>query len=312
MLLCYDQHHVIDSRSLWAVYSAERLRELKRAHEHRIKALTSLARKESTTVLCLVDTIHGRPVQLAPSAVNEALVAHGRFPSYALRGVDEYEIDLRRYPGEQENSASHWRAAVDLIEDRLRLMKALVADGTVTDLAVFPLARIPILIALGVMLDDTVPTTVYPRSRSAAESWGWPATGSARHFEWRMVSAPVESPEQVTIVFSISGSVEAERIPVAATIDARVYEIRPVGITPNFDLVDTPETVEAFANCWRALIAEIETLPSTVVVNLVPAVPATIAVAIGRSINTSVHPAMHVYDRTGHEGGYVFTMELPR
>ncbi|MEV0573170.1 hypothetical protein AB0H79_11820 [Micrococcus luteus] len=55
-----------------------------------------------------------------------------------------------------------------------------------------------------------------------------------------------------------------------------------------------------------------ETLASVETISLVPAVPTTVAVAIGRSINASVHPAMRVYDRTGHEASYTFTMELPR
>lgn len=312
MLLCYDQHHVIDSKSLWTVYDADRLRALKRQHEYRIKQLTSLAQSESTTVLRLVDTIHGRHVQLAPSAVNNALVEVGRFPSYVLQGADEYEIDLRKIPGEREGSALHWSIAVTFIEERLRLLKALVADETVVDLAVFPLARIPILVALGVLLDDTLPTTVYPKRRGGAEEWGWPASGTDQRFGWHEVSSGRNEPTQVTVVFSVSGSVETDRIPKEATEGARVYEITPIGTTPNFDLVDTPATVDAFARCWRSLIAEIETLSSVASISLVPAVPATIAVAIGRSINTSVHPPMRVYDRVAHAEEYVFTIELPR
>lgn len=312
MLVCYDQHHVIDNKSLWEVYSADRLRDLKRQHEHRIKQLTALARKESTTVLRLVDTIHGAPVQLAQSAVNEALVAVGRFPTYVLLGTDEYEIDLRKFPGEEAGSAFHWAAAVELIKDRLRLLGSLVADGSIADLAVFPLARIPILIALGALLDDTVPTTVYPKRRGGTEAWGWTESGTEHKFEWHILSDGPDEPERVTVVFSISGSIEADRLSRETTDGARIYEIRPAGVTPNFDLVDTLATVDIFAQCWRSLIAEIETLPSIEAINLVPAVPTTVAVAIGRSINTSVHPPMRVYDRTGHEASYTFTMELPR
>ncbi|MDQ0727133.1 SAVED domain-containing protein [Microbacterium sp. W4I20] len=312
MLLCYDQHHVIDAKSLWEVYSAERLRDIKRRHEYRIKRLTSLAQKDSATVLRVVDTIHGSPVQLAQSAVNEALVEMGRFPSYVLQRTDEYEVDLRRFPGEKESSAEHWSAAVALIRNQLQLLSALVTDGSVTDLAIFPLARIPILITLGVMLDDTIPTTVYPKRRGGTEAWGWPAPGTERSFEWRVLSEDDGEPEQVTVVFSVSGSVEIDRVPGEITAGARVYEISPVGVTPNFDLVDSPRTVDMFALCWRSLIAEIETIPSVTRINLVPAVPTTVAVAIGRSINTSVHPPVLVYDRSGLASSYFFTMELPR
>lgn len=42
MLLCYDQHHVVDTPSLWDTYDTETLRRLKRTHERQIKNLTGL------------------------------------------------------------------------------------------------------------------------------------------------------------------------------------------------------------------------------------------------------------------------------
>ncbi|WP_440709877.1 SAVED domain-containing protein [Herbiconiux sp. YIM B11900] len=312
MLICYDQHHVIDSKSLWDVYSVDRLQSLKRAHEYRIKQLTALAQTDSTTVLRVVGTIHGAPVQLAQSAIAESLIAAGRFPSYALLRTDEYEVDLRKIPGEEEGTDLYWLTAVSFIRDRLRLLKAFVADGTVVDLAVFPLARIPILISLGAILDDTVPTKVYPKRRDGAEAWGWPATGAEHEFEWRVLADGAINPDRATVVFSVSGSIEIDRLPEATRGTARIYELRPVNETPNFDLVDSPATVDAFARTWRSLLSEIETHEKITEVNLVPAVPITIAVAIGRQVNSSVHPPMRIYDRTGHDAGYAFTLELPR
>lgn len=312
MLICYDQHRVIDSKSLWDVYTADRLREFKRQHEHRIKMLTALAHQDSTTVLRLVDTIHGSPVQLAQSAVNEALVSVGQYPSYALLGTDEYEIDLRKLPGEKEGTSLHWIAAVEYIRDRLGRLGALVADRTVVSIAVFPLARIPILIALGAMLDDTVPTVVYPKRRGGKETWGWPDVGTDQDFEWNVLDSGSGAPTQATVLFSISGSIGRERIPAETNVGARVYEISPADATPNFDLVDTATSVDLFSRCWRAVIADIETFPGVDAVNVIAAVPTTIAVAIGRSVNASVHPPVRIYDRVDHEASYSFALELPR
>lgn len=312
MLICYDQHHVIDSKGLWDLYTADRLREFKRQHEHRIKMLTALAHQDSTTVLRLVDTIHGSPVQLAQTTVNETLVAVGQHPSYALLGTDEYEIDLRKFPGEKEGAPLHWDAAVEYIRDRLARLGSLVADGTVVKIAIFPLARIPILIALGALMDDTVPATVYPKRRGGNEVWGWPETGTDQDFEWNVLEKGSAVPRQATVLFSVSGSIENDRIPAEAKDGARIYEVRPAGTTPNFDLVDTPTSVDLFSRCWRAVIADIETFPDVVAINVIAAVPTTIAVAIGRSVNTSVHPAIHIYDRVGHDAGYTLTLELPR
>lgn len=311
MLVCYDQHRVIDNKSLWDVYDVDRLRRFKRVHERKIRQLTDLAHENQTTVLRVIGTIHGAPVQVASSAIVDALLAEGRFPSYALEGIDEYEIDLRSLPGEEQSDPTYWASAVAFIRDRLRKLGALVAKEEVVDVSVFALARIPILIALGALLDDTLPTKVYPKRRVDGEVWGWPeSTANSHDFEWGVLENGPDDPEQVTVVFSVSGSVEAERLPDEVTVNARVYEIRPVGANPSFDLVDTSKSLDAFGKCWRSLVAEIETHTLVTAVNLIPAVPTTVAVAIGRSVNMSVHPTMRVYDRVGHDAGYAFTLEL--
>jgi hypothetical protein len=42
MLLCYDQHRVIDNRSMWDVFDVDMLRGMKRSHEQRIAQLTAI------------------------------------------------------------------------------------------------------------------------------------------------------------------------------------------------------------------------------------------------------------------------------
>jgi len=311
MLICYDQHRVIDTKSLWEAYGKERLREFKRKHERKIKELTALADPDATTVIRLIGNIHGGAVQLATSAVSAALLADGKFPNYALVGVNEYEIDLRTLPGEDISMDGYWQAALLTIQERLRLLRALVAKETITDLSIFALARVPLLIALGAVLDDTVPTKVYPKRRGNDEGWGWPEDGQVVDFEWRTLNDGTDEATEVTVLFSVSGSIEMSRLPVelAAT---RIYEIKPVASVPNFDVVASAATVDNFALCWRAVIAQLETHEHVARVNLVPAVPTTVAVAIGRHINRSVHPPMRVYDRLHNSADYAFTLEVPQ
>src|SRR5262245_62080790 len=50
MLMCHDQHKVIDDRSLWAVYDEETLKRFKRKHEESIRRLGALRDSSATTV----------------------------------------------------------------------------------------------------------------------------------------------------------------------------------------------------------------------------------------------------------------------
>lgn len=97
MLLCYDQHRVIDDASLWDLYSVEELRRLKHEHENRIRQVTSIGIERSSTILRLVGSVGAVAVDLSDDTVEEALLERGLFPDYKLRGVgDCFEIDVRR------------------------------------------------------------------------------------------------------------------------------------------------------------------------------------------------------------------------
>ena len=84
MLLCYDQHKVIDDKSLWDMYDADALRGMKRDHENRIRALTAMGHDRATTVLRVVGSIHDQAVDLTEARVRIALFERDRFPDWSL------------------------------------------------------------------------------------------------------------------------------------------------------------------------------------------------------------------------------------
>lgn len=309
MLLCYDQHRVIDSRSLWQVYDADTLREMKRRHEQRIRQLTALRDDEKTTMLRLIGGIRGASVAATPQGIAAALLANQRFPDYALLGVDELEVDLRPLADEETSSPEYWVAARAMIEDRLRLLRAKVSSEKIRHISVFPFARIPLLVVLGALLDDTLPTDVYPKRRDAGEGWGWPPKADIADFEFRTVRRGTD-PLRVSVLFSISGSIDLDRLPAAVDETVTVYEVRPIGRTPSPDVIARPESSDNFARAWRDLLAHLEHAhPGLTAVNVFPAVPVTAAVSIGRAPMRGVHPTLRIHDRTG-SGGYEYALEV--
>jgi hypothetical protein len=312
MLLCYDQHKVIDNRSLWDAYDRDTLRRMKREHEHRIKELTGLADKDRSAVLRMVGTLHDRGVELSAPTVATTLLADGRYPDYVLRGVDEYEVDLRPFVGEQAGRTSYWEAARDLIEDRVELLKAHVDREKVRHLSVFAIARVPLLVTLGTFLDDTVPTVIYPKRRDAGEGWGWTPGAPDVEFEHSRLRAGTDG-HRVAVLFSLSGTVDQARLPEGIDEATSVYEIRPVGVTPHPELIRTPESLDRFGRCWRGLLAELERAhPGLGVVDVFAAVPVTAAVTIGRGLMRAVHPRLRLYDRDLSNGSYQFALETTR
>lgn len=311
MLLCYDQHRVVDNRSMWEIFDADTLRAMKRTHERRIKQLTALHDEERTTVLRMVGNLHGAGVELSPRTVATALLADGRYPDYALLGVDDYEIDLRTLPGEPDGRPGYWSAARDLIEDRLQRLTAHIGKENIRHLSVFPLARVPLLLILGTLLDDTVPTVIYPKRRSGDEGWGWtPGSPDVDFTHSRL--RPGADPRAVAVLFSLSGTIDPDRLP-AGMDDATVYELRPDGIRPNPDLMGSQSSLDRFGAAWRALLAELEhEHPGLAAINVFAAVPVTAAVTIGRGLMRAAHPPLRIYDRDTHNDRYEFALESTR
>jgi hypothetical protein len=311
MLLCYDQHRVIDNRSMWDVFDADTLRSMKRRHERRIMQLTAIAEEDKTTVLRVIGAIRGASVSASPQTVAKALLADGKFPDYALLGVDELEVDLRSLPGEDPVSTTYWEIGRETIADRLRLLRAKVNRETVRHISVFAFGRIPLLVALGVLLDDTVPTTIYAKRRVGDEGWGWALGAHTADFEYTVVRSGTD-PLKVAVVFSISGSVDLNRLPSSISETATVYEVRPVAVTPSPDVLATAAALDNFNAVWRGLLAHTEAEhPGLAQIEVFPAVPFTAAVAIGRAPMRDVHPRLRIYDRTP-DGSYEFALEVAR
>lgn len=309
MLLCYDQHRVIDNASMWDIYDANTLRQMKRQHEHRIRELTALQDEDRSTVIRVVGSLHGAGVELSRQSVAKALLHDGKFPHYALLGPNEFEIDLRGLAGEPNSTSAYWDMGRDMITQRLRLLNDHIRTESVRHISVFALTRIPFLISLGSLLDDTVPTDVYARRRDDGEGWGWTSAAPDTNFRFHTLRSDRRN-KPIAVLFSVSGQIDPARLPEAAY--GRVYELLPEdGTTPNPDAIRTKMSLDNFTRTWRQLLAEIEAnhlgLSSF---DVFAAVPVTAAVSIGRALMKAAHPRLRVYDRIAGTRDYQFALEV--
>ncbi len=310
MLLCYDQHRVIDDRSMWDTFDSATLREMKRRHEHRIRELTDLRDEDRSTVIRIVGNLHGTGVELSRQTVAEALLRNRKFPHYALLGPNEFEVDLRGLAGEPNSTPAYWDMGRDMITQRLRLLDEHIRTEVVRHISVFALTRVPFLISLGTMLDDTVPADVYARRRDGGEGWGWTSGAPDTNFGYQPLRAD-RAHESIAVLFSVSGRIDPARLPETGGY-GWVYELLPEdGTTPNPDVIRTARSLDNFTRTWRQLLAELETaITGPTSIDVFAAVPVTAAVSIGRALMKAVHPRLRVYDRIAGFHDYQFALEV--
>lgn len=310
MLMCYDQHRVIDARTMWEIYDVETLRDFKRQHEETIRRLTALRDDRSSTVLRVVSSIGTRPVVVSRRTTAQALLDRGLFPDYALLGFDaEFEVDLRSIDDLGVNTPAYWQAGQSIIQHAAKRVRALAASEDLTRLSILALARIPMLIALGVELGEGIPIDLYPTRRSGEEGFGWTPSRPEGEFEFRRVQEG-DGEDKVAVLLSLSGKVAADR---AVTLDEHytIYELVVTSMDTGAEVICSRDSLDNFVSCWRGLLAHLEAQHSGLdSLAVFPALPVTAAIALGRALMRGAHPALDVYDLI--DGTYQFALRAER
>lgn len=310
LLLCEKHHKLIDDGVKRAEYAVEYLRKIKNGHEDRIHYLTGMKPDQQTTVLRVVGDIRSGIVELSREHVRKTVLADDRYPYYALafQGQD-FEIDLRGLPA--EGTPLYWQAGYERIREALqhRLHEG-VQRGEVRHLSVFAIARIPLLISLGHMLDDKIPLALYGKHRDGEEGWRWDSAAPVHTFEYVELQAGTDS-TKVAVVINLSGTIQLNELPDHIGQDFYIFEIRPQGVVPNRSILQARDSLANFSACYHLLLSHLERGHKAArEIHLFPAIPVTAAVACGRGLMRDAHPAVIVYDRVG--AGFEAAMEVNR
>lgn len=310
LLLCQDHHTLIDHGVKRDEYSPDYLRQLKRTHEERIEYLTNLDVDLETTVLRVVGDIRGAPVELSAEHVRKAVLANaGRYPRFPLAfGGQDLEIDLRGLPA--EGSADYWEVGQQRIREALlyRLEEG-ARKGMVRHLSVFAICRLPLLVYLGYMLDDKIPTDLYQKHRSSDEGWRWDDSAESVEFSYSPVRSGANK-AKIAVVLSLSAPIGIEELPDEVR-DHTVYELRPQGVDPHRDVLRARSSLDNFKDCFHRLLSELEVQHKVArELHLFLAAPVSAAVVCGRSVMRDAQPAVIVYDYVG--GGYAPALEINR
>ncbi|MFE4967559.1 SAVED domain-containing protein [Streptomyces sp. NPDC056660] len=320
ILLCADQHREIDAAGAVDLFTVEKLGRIKQEHEDRVRHVTGLGPDRATTVVRMVGPVHGNDVELSQQTAAAAVIARDRYPlfleSYTRHGL---EIDLRGVPGEAltlpctaSRAASagrvYCRMAAQMIDGVIegQLRPGIMRDS-VRHVSVFGFARLPLLVHLGSRLDDTVPTDIYQRHRQD-ESWVWREEDGPHAGFVTLLDRDVPAGSEAVLVVNVSGAIGMQEVP-AALAGLRRWEIRPVGVPTDPDIMRDSGRLERFAAELRGFFAGLEADAKTLErLHVLAALPVSAAIALGRAHHPQVHPQLVVYERLA--GRYVATLEV--
>ncbi|EKU97585.1 hypothetical protein Lepto7375DRAFT_6789 [Leptolyngbya sp. PCC 7375] len=299
MLLCKDCHDLVDKNS--KSYPVEVLKKFKKEHEDRIFSLTGIAKNRDTVPLVLKSLISGRPMNISVEEMQAAVA-----PNY-LKRREIVEIDLSSI-SDRPNS-SFWGVAQDAIDRKVnRLHEAQFNSGQTFRVSIFALAPIPLLIHLGTRLSDKIHIDLYQRHRDT-ESWLWKeGAGDVVYITERILQGEQSGP--VLLLVNLSGKNQLDSLPKELTENGTAYEITLEGQQCSPLFLNTRDDLARFTSEYHRALATIrQAHPEIKVIHLFSAVPAPIAITLGRARLPKIDPVFRVYDYDKRANGFVCALE---
>lgn len=291
MLLCKDCHTKVDNEP--EVYGVDVLRKFKRDHEERIFGLTGLAKDRDTVPLVLKGLIAGRLMDISDDDMQRAAA-----PNY-LRLREQVEIDLTSLP--DSATPSYWASGCSIIDAGIQRLSIIKPRGNRSlHVSVFALAAIPLLAYLGFKLSDKIRVDLYQRHRNP-ESWNWHEGRGDTQFSFGKLRHGVAS---TALAVNVSGTISSDAIE--SILGAMtLYSIGVTGQQPTPLVLNTRCDLERFVVTYVKALEAIRTAhPGISQLHVFPAVPAPIAVVLGRHVLPKVGPQLVIYDQDRRSGSF--------
>ncbi|MGH1504951.1 MAG: SAVED domain-containing protein [Acidimicrobiales bacterium] len=310
ILACASCHKPVDDKGVLGRYSVEELHRRKVDHETRIRELTSIGADRSATIVRLAGKVRELPPEMSRETVLDATTRAGLYPNL-LPGRHWQDLDSDLRPLGDPSSPEHYAVMQSSISE----LAAQIHDGVRTDsikrLAVFAFARIPLLIAVGVYLDDKVPTYVFDRQHIDAENaWTWPSDLPTIELQLTLTRKGLER-DKVALVVSLSGTIADDELPSNIDEAYSIYRIAPKsGDTPRSGILKSTHDLKQFEEMARSFLGAIEhdhgKIPT---IHLFPATSVGASVTLGRVLMPNISPTWSVYDRN-KDRDFQFALEV--
>lgn len=313
ILLCPNDHRGADKLRLAdPKYTEAFLHAFKTRHEAFIEHVTGLREERSTTVLRMGAMVRDRPGVVTRSEAATVVMTQGeRVPRHRADpyGVGD-NIDLTML-GETIGSG-YWAAGIQLMDKVVDRVHRDVADDGTDHVSVFAIALVPLLVALGNKLDDTLAADIYDRHRST-DSWAWNDDRPAVEFALVPFDEVSAETDEAILIVNGSGTIQTDELPRELN-DLPVFTIGPSdGSTPGTDTFEARATLGSFDEAVRTLFAALEVHAATKAIrrlHLFAAVPVSAAVTIGRRLPVdNAAPQLALYHRT--DNTYEYAFDLP-
>jgi hypothetical protein len=299
MLLCNEHHNLVDKVDVGG-HPESRLLAMKRQHEERIRRITEIAPNMSSEIILYGANIGVNNSPLSYQSAGEALL-------YDYYPANNYpiELGLRNAPF-TDDTDTYWVAEeANLTSQFNQKMKPRLMQGNTDHYSVFAIAPQPLLIKLGVLLNDLNNVKVYQKHREPS-TWKWL---TASHEINYILREPADKTKIPALVFSLSATITHDRIRRVLGDNVSVWEVT-ISSTPNNDFLKTEELLSDFRRIVRNAFDKIKLNHGSTELHIFPAMPVSASVELGRVWMPKVDMPMTIYDANKAKNDFYKTMTI--
>jgi hypothetical protein len=299
MLMCHACHKQIDDFP--EEFSRETLEEYKKAHEDRIRLLTSASPDRQTSALILTSKIGGQTVKISPAEIIEAVSP--RYPATRNGTI----IDLQNI---EDVGEEFYKVATALVKRKIEwFLDSVMTDEKTNHLSLFALAPIPILVYAGNLLGNKVPNDLFQKHRDT-KNWKWKSEGELVRYKIVTVKEGADR-KKVALILSLSGKIHLEDLPIEIIDDATIYEITFENDLPHPLFLNQRQDLTSFGIIYQQALSKIGTNHGKLdELHFFSAIPSPIAVLCGQELMPKIDPVLVVYDGDKRVGGYHRVLEV--
>lgn len=301
MLLCRPCHKHIDMHPL--EFPRHRLGAMKCAHEDHVRSAMTQRPETRTHVVVVQIPIGTKPVLITDQHVREAILP--RCPGSSIWS----RIDLNGMAAQGETDAFYAAAVQEISEAVQTLSRSNGPLSNVGHASILALGPIPLLVEFGTRLSDKISCDLFQKHQDT-EDWAWKIDGDPVRYEFSQLRiAPRGSP--VVLCLSLSGAVDQDDLPDEFKGVTAVYEMRLAGRSPVRTFLNTRADLANFRLAYVDALGRIaEEHGVGAAINLLPAIPAPVAVMCGRARHPKAQGSLRVYDLRRDRRGYIFRLEV--
>lgn len=284
MLLCNDHHRLIDHEQA-TEHSIERLREMKKKHEDRIRMVT-----EINAAKISVPVVYGTNIGKESAFISRRELAQAMLPNnYPTENIFTISCQSSSLYDSQD---LFWQAEVAQLEQKYNeSLKPLLSREDIDCVSVFALAPQPLLVKLGTMINDLHKVKVYQKHREP-DTWKWQILAEPNPMK---IIPPDDKSKTPVLIFSLSSKAISSRVRNRFGEEASIWEV--TAENPNNDMLRSPDQLAEFRNLTRKVLDDINASSVSGSIMVFMSMPAACAVELGRIWMPKADKRLVLYDK---------------